>query len=111
MHITDVSSGKLKNAAENVIHLKNWHSLKDLKKKKDELKELYQQFDFHQLVQETYDLIDKIKNSPLDDSIIIKTKCLVEELKLRCSDKDNSFFKSISKMQEILDKKIESHSR
>ncbi len=95
------------NGTEQIIHLKQWRSKQDLKKQENEFSALYINYEFHQLIAESYDLIDRMKHKELDVVLVICSKCLIQELKKRCADNGQIYISSITKMQVTLEKKLQ----
>ena len=91
---------------ENIVPFNEFRLKQELSAKIKEFSALYERYNFSQLVEESYDLIDAIKETDLDIPTVARTKCLIQELKNRCASHGESLLGPLNKMQQHLEEKL-----
>jgi len=89
-----------------ILTVSNWNSKKATLEMKKSYQSLFQEVSFHMLVEEAHALIDELKNSSLEEALLIRGRALLEEFERRLGA-NSVHAASLAKMQKKIGERLE----
>ncbi len=90
-----------------IISIKKWKENRQLSLKEKQVNNFLKVLSFQQLINESTDIVKKLKSEPLNPELAFKSKLILKEFNKRLNDQSPELANSLQNIRNNVEKKIE----